>query len=249
MKIKFLLPVFLLIIHTYEIFNQTTNSCGTFPPFTMWYQNPLGISPVALHTVNGIIIPSLAAGLILIFRDRVSTILNDYSIYNDAGYTKGYYGSYSNLYHNNFGVNFILRKYLSFVIEFTQVYVIDNVNNTFGLGVRPLFRFYALNNDKFKVYFISGAGLIYFFDNFPKPSGFFSDLREGTKFNGCPKYGIGLEYKVFSKFYLTAGLWHIHISNGNNPGYERNQGHDSNGLSFGVVYNINSTYKKSNQRL
>ncbi len=230
--------IILFVVISPSLLGQVNNSFGTFPPFTKWYQNPLGISPISLHTGNGIIVPAFAAATILILTNSDSTLTKRLSIYDDAGYSKGYYGSFSNLIHNNVGINYMLRQYLSFGVEFTQVYITDDINQVFGIGIRPFFRFYPINNDNFKLYFSSGAGLIYFFDNFPKPSGFFGDLREGTRLNGCPKYGIGAEFNLNSKFMINAGIWHIHFSNGNNPGYESNPGHDSNGFSIGLTYNI-----------
>jgi opacity protein-like surface antigen len=90
--------------------------------------------------------------------------------------------------------------------------------------------------DNFKLFFQSGAGLILFADNYPKPSGFFGDNREGTKLNGSPKYGFGTEFNLSKQFSAQAGFWHVHFSNGDNPSYERNPGHDSNGFSVGLVY-------------
>ena len=120
--------------------------------------------------------------------------------------------------------------------EFSTVHLTDDKNNTWGFGLRPFVRFYPVQ---------SGAGLILFTDNFPKPSGFFGDYREGTKLNGSPKYGIGAEFKLNKQLSGQAGLWHIHFSNGNNPSYDRNPGHDSNGFSVGLIYTPEN--EKNNQ--
>jgi opacity protein-like surface antigen len=215
------------------------NSFGSLPPFTKWYQNPLGVSPISLHTGNGLYIPLIAATGILIFTKCNDKLDNRISLYSDIGYTKGYYGSFSNLTHQNTGLNYMLRKYLSAGVELSQVYVKDNENNTYGIGIRPFFRFYPLNKDGFKLYFQSGAGLQYFFNEFPQPSGFFGDNRKGTKLNGSPKYGIGTELKLNSNWNINAGIWHIHFSNGNNPSINRNPGHDSNGFSLGITFKPN----------
>ncbi|MBL7805016.1 MAG: acyloxyacyl hydrolase [Saprospiraceae bacterium] len=236
MKRHVLLTFILSIWLSQSLSGQVDNSFGSLPPFTKWYQNPLGVSPIALHTSNGIIIPAIAAGAILIFTKKESLLARRASLYTDIGYTKGYYGSFSGLYHSNIGMNYMLRKYMSAGVEFTQVYINDEVNNVYGCGIRPFFRFYPINKEHFNLYFSSGAGLIYFFDNYPKPSDFFGDMREGTKLNGCPKYGIGTEFKINSRLNISAGLWHIHFSNGDNPSFERNPGHDSNGFSVGLSY-------------
>jgi len=124
--------------------------------------------------------------------------------------------------------------------EFSTVHLTDDKNNTWGFGLRPFVRFYAVHRDHFKLFFQSGAWLILFTDNFPKPSGFFGDFREGTKLNGSPKYGIGAEFWINKQLSGQAGLWHIHFSNGNNPSYDRNPGHDSNGFSVGLIYKPNN---------
>lgn len=236
---KYFIFYFSSILIINSVLAQTqpvNNSFGTLPPFTKWYQNPLGVSPIALHTGNGLYIPLIAATGILIFSKCNENLDNRMSLYSDIGYTKGYYGSFSNLMHQNTGINYLLRKYLSAGVELSQVYVWDNENNTYGIGIRPFFRFYPVNKESFKLYFQSGAGLQYFFNEFPQPSGFFGDYRKGTKLNGSPKYGIGAELKLNSKWNINAGLWHIHFSNGNNPSIERNPGHDSNGFSIGITY-------------
>ncbi|MCZ8217477.1 MAG: hypothetical protein O9262_14630, partial [Cyclobacteriaceae bacterium] len=43
---------------------------GELPPFTKWYQNPLGVSPIALHTGNGLWIPAVAATAVLLFTHK-----------------------------------------------------------------------------------------------------------------------------------------------------------------------------------
>jgi hypothetical protein len=227
----------LSLVNTLFAQQQTVdNSFGSLPPFTKWYQNPLGVSPIALHTGNGLYIPLIAATAILVFTKRDMNLSNRISFYTDLVYTKGYYGSFSNITHNNIGINYLLRKYLSAGVEFSQVYISDAENSTYGMGIRPFFRFYPIHKEKFKLYFQSGAGLQYFIDNYPQPSGFFDDEREGTRLNGSPKYGLGTEIIINSKWNINAGIWHIHFSNGNHPGKDRNPGHDSNGFSLGITY-------------
>lgn len=216
---------------------KTDDSFGSLPPFTKWYQNPLGVSPLSLHTSNGIIVPAIAAGAILLFTDKDS-LETRVSYYDNMGVSFGYYGSYSTVFQNEMGINYMLRKYLSAGVEFVQVYATDDVNNTFGMGIRPFFRFYPVNKENWKLYFQSGAGLMLFGDRFPKPSGYFGDSREGTRLNGCPKYGVGAEFKILNSWNISGGIWHVHFSNGDHPGFERNPGHDSNGFSIGVSYNI-----------
>jgi hypothetical protein len=55
-------------------------------------------------------LPAVTAGAVLIFTSVDSTLTHKLSIYGDFGYTKGYYGSFSGLYHSNVGINFMLRS-------------------------------------------------------------------------------------------------------------------------------------------
>lgn len=231
---KQLVVLVLLLVTINSSFSQ---SFGEYPPFTKWYQNPLGFSPLKLHTSNAIILPALAAGVILLLTKNDASLKNKISYYNETGYSKGYYGNYTNMLESNFGVLFNLRKYLSLGAEFTTYYAFDEKNNTAGFGVRPFARFYPVNNDKLKLYFESGAGIAGFTEKFPQPSGFFGDNRTGTNFNGNPKYGIGASYKINNKFDLNLAVKHFHISNGNTAGEENNPGHDGNGFTLGITYN------------
>lgn len=215
---------------------QGNNAIGTLPPFTKWYQNPLGVSPVSLHTGNGIFLPAIAATAILIFTQRDTTLSDRISYYGDVGVSYGYYGSETTVYQNDVGVLFQVRKYMSLGAELTTYKVHDDVNNTWGFGIRPFVRFYPVHEENFKLFFQSGAGLMYFLEAFPQPSRFFGDNRTGTKLNGTPKYGIGTEFTLNKQLSVTIGLWHIHVSNGDHPSDERNPGHDSNGFTVGLIY-------------
>jgi hypothetical protein len=217
----------------------STQTFGQYPPFTKWYQNPLGFKPVNLHTANGIIIPAVAATAILLLTKNDKSIANRFSYYDDIGVSYGFYASKTTVYQNNIGLLYQARKFMSLGAEFSTVHVTDDMNKTWGFGLRPFVRFYPVHKDNFKIFFQSGAGLILFADNYPKPSGFFGDNREGTKLNGSPKYGIGTEFKLTKQLSGQAGLWHIHFSNGNHPSYDRNPGHDSNGFSVGLIYKPN----------
>lgn len=223
------------------IFSLTvsTQTFAQYPPFTKWYQNPLGFKPVNLHTANGIIFPAVAATAILLLTKNDNTSAFKFSYFDDIGVSYGYYASKTTVYQNNIGLLYQARKFMSLGIEFSTCYVTDEINNTWGLGLRPFVRFYPVHTNNFKLFLQSGAGLILFAENYPKPSGFFGDHREGTKLNGNPKYGIGTEFKLNKQFSGQAGLWHVHFSNGNHPSSDRNPGHDSNGFSIGLIYKPN----------
>lgn len=229
---KYLL-VFVLLCGSVNVHAQ---QIGSLPPFTKWYQNPLGVYPLNLHTSHAIILPTLLAATTLVITKKDSALHSRLSYFTDAGYYKGYFADKTNVWHQNAGITYNLRKWLAFGVEFTTYYFHDVHNNTPGIGVRPFFRFYPVNKSTFKCYFETGAGLLYTFREFPQPSGFWGDTRMGTHINGTPKYGIGIEVKAAKKIMLTAGVRHIHLSNGNVLGTERNPAHDSNGGYIGVSY-------------
>ncbi|RYU96683.1 acyloxyacyl hydrolase [Emticicia agri] len=130
----------------------------------------------------------------------------------------------------------MLRKWLSIGADFELVFPRDKFNNSTGLAIKPFARFYALNRPEWRLYFESGGGLVYFFDEFPTSND--RDSRLGTRLNGITKYGLGSEVNITSKTYLLAGVRHLHISNGNTSGVERNPSHDSNGFFIGFSYNL-----------
>lgn len=221
----------------------STQTFGQYPPFTKWYQNPLGFKPLNLHTSNGIIIPAVAATAILLLTKNDRILANRFLYCDEMGVSYGYYASKTTVYQNNIGLLYQARKLMSLGAAFSTVHVTDDINNTWGFGIGAFVRFYPVNKDNFKLFFQSGAGLLLFAENYPKPSGFFGDHREGTKLNGNPKYGIGIEFKLNNQFLGQAGLWHIHFSNGNHPSFERNPGHDSNGISVGLIFKPNKDKK------
>ncbi len=209
---------------------------GQYPPFTQWHQNPLGISPLSLHTSNGILLPAIAAAGILLLTKKDSSMVRNVSYFSSAGASYGYYASRSTVYQSHTGLQWEVRPYMALGAELSVVKVADDINNTWGAGLSPFVKFYPWRGDSFKLFLQSGAGLMLFADTFPKPSGFFCDYREGTRLNGSPKYGGGVEVALGKKLWAQAGIWHVHYSNGDHPGDHRNPGHDSNGFTVGLLY-------------
>jgi hypothetical protein len=152
------------------------------------------------------------------------------------GVTTGYKYPYSTVIQNNTGVNLMMRKWMSVGAEFSTTNPFDNYNNTLGFAVRPFARFYGVNKPVWKVWFEAGGGIVYFTDNFPKPT--LQDNRNGTFWNGTTKYGIGASIRLKNNMDILFGARHLHISNGNTKGTERNPSHDSNGLFAGLNWSI-----------
>lgn len=208
-----------------------TNVWAQFPVGDKWYQNPLGFEPVSLHTRNGFLFPAAAVGLVLLLTPKDSSLQNRVSIYNSNGYSVGYKYPYTSLYQNSTGLVYKVRNWVSVGVEMDLYLPSDAYNSSLGIAIRPFARFYPIHNEKFNLYFESGGGMVYFMDNFPKPTD--QDNRLGTFWNGTTKYGIGSEWKIDTKTKLLFGLQHVHVSNGNTRGAERNPSHDSNGAFIG----------------
>ncbi len=201
-----------------------------------WYNNPLGFEPVKLHTSMGFIIPAVAVGAYLLLTKEDLDLQNRLSVYNETGLSWGYKYPYTFMPQNNLGINFQLRKFISVGIEFDIYFPRDSFNKTTGFALRPFARFYPLNKEKWRLYFESGGGFIYLLNEFPEPTD--QDNRLGTQWNGTTKYGIGSEINASESTAIIFGVRHLHISNGNTKGAERNPSHDSNGFFLGLSYRL-----------
>lgn len=201
-----------------------------------WYNNPLGFEPVKLHTSMGFIIPAVAVGAYLLLTKKDSDFKNRLSVYNETGLSWGYKYPYTFMPQNNLGINFQLRKFVSVGIEFDIYFPRDSFNKTTGFAVRPYARFYPINKQKWRLYFESGGGFIYLLNEFPEPTN--QDNRLGTRWNGTTKYGVGSEINISELTAIMFGIRHLHISNGNTKGSERNPSHDSNGFFVGISHRL-----------
>jgi Lipid A 3-O-deacylase (PagL) len=226
-KVKLMLPGFLLLCQS--VFAQ-------YPYSDSWYHNPLGFEPLQLHTSMGFILPAAVVGTCLLLTKKDPSLSNRLSIYNETGLSWGY--KYPNTFmpQNNTGINFMLRRWMSVGVEFDVLFPRDDYNQTTGFAIRPFARFYPVNKEKWRLYFESGGGFIYLLEEFPKPTE--QDGRLGTQWNGVTKYGVGAEINLNKKTAVMFGVRHLHISNGNSKGAERNPSHDSNGPFIGLSYKI-----------
>lgn len=218
-------------------------SFAQFPQGDKWYQNPLGFEPLKLHTGLGFIIPAAVVGTVLLLTPKDSTLQDRLSMYSEMGVTFGYKYPYSTLVQNSTGVNLMVRKRMSVGTEFSTTVPLDAYNKTVGFAVRPFARFYAWNRPDWKVWLEAGGGLIYFTDYFPKPTP--HDDRLGTYWNGTTKYDIGASLHL-NDIDVVFGARHLHISNGNTKGAERNPSHDSNGWFVGLSWNLDK--RRNDQR-
>lgn len=199
-----------------------------------WYDNPLGFTPINLHTKMGFVLPAIAVGTCLLLTKADTTLKNKISIYNESGFSWGYKYPYTFMSQNNTGLDFQLRKWMSVGFEFDLYFPTDRYNRTIGFAIRPYARFYPINNRNWRLYFESGGGMVYFLENYPKPTD--RDDRLGTFWNGTTKYGIGSQINFSTKTSVLFGVRHLHVSNGNTKGVERNPSHDSNGFYIGFSH-------------
>lgn len=228
MKPKSVLYLVLLVL--------TQQVRAQYPIGDKWYTNPLGFKPLELHASKGFVFPAIAVGTILLLSRKDPDLKNRLSLYNETGFSWGYKYPYSFLPQNNTGINYMLRKYMSVGVEFSAYFPRDEFNSTAGFAIRPFARFYPVNNNKWRLYFESGGGLIYMVDQYPQPTD--QDNRLGTYWNGTTKYGLGSEINLGKNQALLFGVRHLHISNGNKKGVERNPSHDSNGFFIGFSRNL-----------
>lgn len=212
------------------MFFKETNA--QFPYGDQWYDNPLGFKPLELHTSMGFLVPAVAVGTCLLLTKKDPNLKDRLSIYNETGFSWGYKYPYTFMPQNNTGINFKLRKFMSIGIEWDIYLPRDEFNQTTGFAIRPFARFYPINKEKWRLYFESGGGFIYLLNEFPLPTD--RDNRLGTQWNGTTKYGIGSEINVTKSIAILFGVRHLHISNGNTKGVERNPSHDSNGFFLGL---------------
>jgi Lipid A 3-O-deacylase (PagL) len=227
MKRKFLLRLITLTLTLNQANAQYVNH---------WYNNPLGFEPLKLHAAMGFILPVVAVGTCLLLTKKDSIVRQRLSIYNEVGLSWGYKYPYTFMPQNNTGINFQLRKFMSAGVEFDIYLPRDDFNKTMGFAIRPFARFYPINKEKWRLYFEAGGGFIYFLDQFPKPTD--HDDRLGTHGNGTTKYGVGSEVNISKTTAAIFGVRHIHVSNANTKGAERNPSHDSNGFFIGLSHKL-----------
>lgn len=207
-----------------------------FPYGDHWYSNPLGFKPLELHSSMGFILPAVAVGTCLLLTKKDTNLHNRLSVYNETGLSWGYKYPYSFLPQNNTGINYQLRKFMSVGVEFDVYFPRDDFNKTTGFAIRPFARFYPVNKRKWRLFFESGGGFIYLLNEYPQPTD--QDNRLGTHWNGTTKYGLGSEINFDKANAILFGIRHVHISNGNKKGVERNPSHDSNGFFLGISHKL-----------
>jgi hypothetical protein len=213
-------------------------TAGSYPPFTKWYQDPLGLKPLELSSALGFLWGSVAAVASLVFTKKDPAIKKKMSAYYETGFGAGYKSPYTCALQNDIGFMYAIRNWMTAGLGFTILHFTDKTNNTWCFGIRPFIRWYPYTKKQIRLFFEYGAGLSYSLNRFPLTgTGWEADTaRTGTKFNLTSKYGIGTEFHLNKRFSLQSGIRHFHLSNGNLAGIQRNPSHDSNGFFIGIIY-------------
>jgi hypothetical protein len=237
--------LFLIITLSFsELSNGQTR--GIYPPFTKWYQDPLGFKPLQLSTAFGFLWGSAAAAVSLIFTKKDPALKRKIAAYYETGFGTGYKSPYTNVFQNDFGVMYKIRKWMDAGLGWNTFRFKDKTNNTWCFGIRPFARWYPYSSKKASLFFEYGAGLSYSLNKFPLTgTGWEADTaRTGTKFNLTSKYSVGVVFNLNDRFSLQTGIRHFHLSNGNLAGIQRNPSHDSNGGFLGIIYTARSSSKR-----
>lgn len=229
MKLKNLTTLFLICLIVYKV--KAQNPYGEY-----WYQNPLGFNPIKLHTSMGFLLPAVTVGTCLLLSNDSKEFKKKFSIYSEIAPSYGYKYPYTFLPQFNTGFNYELRKFMSIGVEFGAIFPHDSYNKTFGLDIKPFARFYPINHKNWRLFFESGGGLVFTADEFPLPNE--KDNRLGLQLNGITKYGLGAEINTSAHTAVLFGIRHVHLSNGNAKGVERNPSHDSNGFFIGMSHTL-----------
>lgn len=209
-----------------------------YPPFTKWYQDPLGLKPLELSSATGFVWGAAAVASCLLFTKKDTGFSKNVSVYQESAWGWGYKPPYTTAWQQEVGLSIDVRKFLTLGMGWNIFSFRDKTNNTMAFGLRPFAKWYPYRGKKFNLFIEYGAGICYAVDRFPLTgTGWQTDTaRTGTRFNFISKYGAGLTFHFRERISLASGIRHFHLSNGNIRGIQRNPSHDSNGFFLGLTY-------------
>ena len=233
---RFILLLFISFATLVKTNGQTSHM---YPPFTKWYQDPLGLKPIQLSTAFGFVCGSATVAACLLLTKNDSAFQKKLSPYWEGGYGVGYKPPYTNVLQNDIGILYGVRKWMSLGICLNFSHFKDEINDTWTAGMMPFARWYLYKSKPLNLFFQYGAGISYSFAKFPLTGTSWEadTARTGTQFNFLSKYGAGIEVHLKKRFSFETGIRHFHLSNGNIKGIQRNPSHDSNMFFAGIVYN------------
>jgi len=205
--------------------------------------NPLGFTPLVLHFGRGAGYLALVTGAAYFINKKNKEVEDKrLSFYLESGTMWSYEFPYTLIPETNLGVNYKVLKWLSYGADMGIYHPRDDFNQSTGLSMLRIFnRFYFKDTDKFRVWFESGVGVVYFTKIFPVSTD--RDERSGTFWNGVVKYGAAAEYNINPSLSVLLGVRHLHFSNADIKGRQRNPSSDSHGIFLGVNYNPRLSYQ------
>ena len=198
--------------------------------------NPLGFSPLNLHLGRGAMYVSALTG-VAYFLNKKNKEVEDkrLSFYLENGTMWGYRHPATVIPETNLGFNFKVLKWLSYGADMGVYFPKDEFNQSSGFSMLRIFnRFYFRDTDKFRLWFESGVGVVYFTKIFPVATD--RSDRFGTYWNGVVKYGLCAEFNINPALSVLIGARHLHFSNADIKGRQRNPSSDSHGFFVGVSY-------------
>ena len=117
----------LLLIPIISFANMAmSQTSGIYPPFTKWYQDPLGLKPIQLSTAVGFAWASVAAATCLMFNDKDSSSPKKLSVCFETGYGFAYKSPYTNVLLNEMGIMRDMRKCMSIGISLNSFHFREN---------------------------------------------------------------------------------------------------------------------------
>ena len=232
-KCFFIFLVFVLGIFTYpkSAMAQLSNN----PKARI--NNPLGFDPLNLHVGRGAMYVSLLTGAAYFINKKNKEVEDKrLSFYFESGTMWSYEFPYTLIPETNLGVNYKVLKWLGYGADVGIYNPRDEFNRSTGFSMLRIFnRFYFRDTNKFRLWLESGVGLVYFTKIFPVADP--SDSDVGTNWNGVVKYGLAAEYNINQCMSVLLGVRHLHFSNAEVFGKDRNPSSDSHGIFLGVNYN------------
>ena len=213
-----------------------------YPPNTKWYQDPFGLKPVQLSTAFGFAFGSAAVAACLIFSKTDTGFYKKFSFYYSGSMSIGYKPPYTKLIQNDIGILYDIRRWMAVGVEWNNFHFKDKIDDTWGVGISPVAKWYAFRSKKTRIFFQYGAGISVSLERFPfTGTGRGADTgRTGTKTNFTSQYSIGSVFALNKKISLQTSFRHFHLSNGNVSGIKRNPSYDSNGFIITLFYSLSS---------
>ncbi|HEV8507583.1 MAG TPA: hypothetical protein VGQ53_19360, partial [Chitinophagaceae bacterium] len=120
--------ILLLLISLIYLAKASGQISQIYPPFTKWYQDPLGLKPVQLSTAFGFVCGSVATAACLLLTKSDSAFEKKLSFYWEGGYGLGYKPPYTNVFQNDIGVLYRVRKWMSLGVALNFSHFTDQVN-------------------------------------------------------------------------------------------------------------------------